>query len=232
MWSADIMVEIKAINKSHIDDVDVSGVFDNEEINTQLPAYHQASTIKESNSDHQDSTSSHNSSLNNQESVLNLDSVIKNNHKLCTVNKERGRPTKSTVNKVIGLKKKKENLLPPPSQSAVISDTIVDTSSLIKIGKRKANNFKTSEVQSKPKKSRLTIKLRDEISVILNHILIDNSFIDNIINKQLLIDEQHVKVIADFPQHVFDLYEAIQAKYDFMQFFTDDGFLQFKSLFK
>ena len=227
MWSADVLVEIKAINKTHIDDLNVSGVFDedNEASNSSS-----ACTGPKSSSIIEQSTTTTNLSNITDPLNDNQQSTIKMNHKLCAINKERGRPRATTVNRVIGLKSKTTSKdLPVTSQLSSISDESEQQQpSIVKIKKRKI----TSTSTAKSKKARLTIKLRDNIACLLDFILISPDNTERIINKEDLIDEQHLQVTGDLPEHIIELYNAIKLKYDIHQFFTDEGLAQLKALFK
>ena len=72
-------------------------------------------------------------------------------------------------------------------------------------------------------------QLIDNITTLLDFVLISGKKItENIINDQMLKDEEHYKVTATVSSQIIDLYNEIKDKYDFAQFFTNDGISQIK----
>ena len=281
MWSSNILVEIKAINTNNNDDLNVSGLLEDNTIeddvssssnsqsgssnsqsgssNSQSGSSNSQSSSSNSQSGSSNSQSSSSNSQsgssnsqsgssnsqsgssNSQSSSSNSqasteESTIKDSYKLCSANTERGRPSTTKVKRarVIGLKRKNQTSQPLQIENEISTiseeEEPATTPSILLTCKRK----KEATNKSRAKKPRLTIKLRDNITTVLDFVLInsDKKIIENIINNQMLIDEEHIEVTATVPSQIIDLYKEIKDKYDFAQFFTNDGISQLKALFK
>ena len=267
MWSSNILVEIKAINTNNNDDLNVSGLLEDNTIeddvssssnsqsgssnsqsgssNSQSGSSNSQSSSSNSQSGSSNSQSgssnSQSGSSNSQSSSSNSqasteESTIKDSYKLCSANTERGRPSTTKVKRarVIGLKRKNQTSQPLQIENEISTiseeEEPATTPSILLTCKRK----KEATNKSRAKKPRLTIKLRDNITTVLDFVLInsDKKIIENIINNQMLIDEEHIEVTATVPSQIIDLYKEIKDKYDFAQFFTNDGISQLKALFK
>ena len=231
MWSTGIMVEIKAINSTGYDDeLNISTIATDDMIETGANDLIESMNTNEADVD-----------------TINIQpSTIKQNHKLCSTNHERGRPASSRVNRkrVIGTNKKRNAQLQIPIETSTISDTTManETIPILIIGKNSKKRATPTETQSitdhekqpQQKKCRLTIKLIDEIVSVLNHFLINSNSdnTENMIRNNRLIDEEQIKVVPDFSPNIIDSYKILKSKYDIFQFFTADGLKQLKSLLK
>ena len=232
MWSSNILVEIKAINTNNNDDLNVSGLLEDNTIEDDVSS----SSNSQSGSSNSQSGSSNSQSSSSNSQASTEESTIKDSYKLCSANTERGRPSTTKVKRarVIGLKRKNQTSQPLQIENEISTiseeEEPATTPSILLTCKRK----KEATNKSRAKKPRLTIKLRDNITTVLDFVLInsDKKIIENIINNQMLIDEEHIEVTATVPSQIIDLYKEIKDKYDFAQFFTNDGISQLKALFK
>ena len=131
MWSSNIFVEIKAININNIEDLNTSGLLED---------------------DQQSSLNEEPSSLNDQQS--SDESTIKESYKFCNTNIERDRPSTSKVKRtrLIGLKRKNQtSQLLHTNQISTICEEPTTTTSILIPGRKKETTNK-----SRVKKPRIT----------------------------------------------------------------------------